>query len=51
MMSYQLGLDDEYMNNEETIMQFVKGVERQFQMVLIAEKMDESLIVLKGKRN
>lgn len=46
-MSFDLGLDSYYFNNVHIINQFIRKLDNIFKLVMIAERMDESLILLK----
>jgi hypothetical protein len=45
-MSFDLGLDPEHFDNLETINKFIKTIDSQFHLVMIADRMEESLIHL-----
>lgn len=46
-MSFDLGLDHKSVSDEEEIEEFIKMTEKEFDLVLIAEYFDESLVLMK----
>ncbi len=46
-MSFDLGLDSYYFENLNVIKHFIKKIDNYFNLVMIAERMDESLILLR----
>ncbi|KAK2702101.1 hypothetical protein QYM36_019286 [Artemia franciscana] len=50
-LSYSLGLEEKYFDDMKMIEQFSKEIEEQFDLVMIAEYFEESLIVLKNMLN
>lgn len=48
-MSRKLGLTKTQMEQEYEALEFIYSMETVFQLVMITEMMDESLIVLRGK--
>jgi hypothetical protein len=47
-MSFDLGLDAEYFDNLKMIKKFIKTIDSQFHLVMITERMEESLIHLQN---
>lgn len=48
-ISRKLGLTNKQMEQEYEALEFIYSMETVFQLVMITEMMDESLIVLRGK--
>lgn len=48
-MSFDLGLNPEHFNHTETIQDFIKAITKDFDLVLIMEHFDESLVLMKNK--
>ena len=44
--SYDLGLDRDYLQDEQKIQEFVERLEKDFDLILILEKFHESLVLL-----
>ena len=45
---YDLGLDPKYVENRNAVMGYIIYIEEEFDLVLINEQYDESLILLKN---
>ena len=46
-MAFDLGLEQESFSNEEEIAKFIENISKSFELVLIAEYFDESLVLMK----
>ena len=46
-MAFDLGLEQENFSNEEEITEFIENISKRFDLVLIAEYFDESLVLMK----
>ena len=46
-MAFDLGLEQENFSNEEEITELIENISKRFDLVLIAEYFDESLVLMK----
>ena len=47
-MLYDFGIDPEYFGNESALNELINQVDRNFDLIMIVEKFDDSLILLKN---